>query len=215
MEKFKNIINNNAPYFRAAIIAEFIFIFVFTVFFANCIVPTGSMEPTIKAPSRVIANRLSYNNETPKRFDPIVFKFPDHERVNYCKRIIGLPGEVVEIKDGKTYINDEAINEPFIKNTFTGSYGPFYVPKAGDVITYNKDTDTAYYGEYNIGTKDFVNMYCSEENGVITVAKDCYFLMGDNRDSSADARFWKNKYVTDDKIVGKIIWNLSKCETVK
>ena len=66
----------------------------------NSSVPTGSMIPTISEHSRVIANRLSYLTESPERGDIVIFKFPDDESVYYVKRVIGLPGETVTIRDG-------------------------------------------------------------------------------------------------------------------
>ncbi|MGB8454285.1 MAG: signal peptidase I [Anaerocolumna sp.] len=96
----------------------------------NAQVPSGSMENTVMTNDRVFALRLSYLFEDPKRGDIIVFPFPDDESVNYLKRIIGLPGETVEIKDGKVYINNskEPLEEDYLKETPIGSYGPYKVP---------------------------------------------------------------------------------------
>ena len=82
----------------------------------NATVPTGSMRETIKIESRIVANRLSYKFSDPKRFDVIVFKNPDDERQYYVKRIIGLPGEKLEIRSGKVYINgsEEPLDDSFV-----------------------------------------------------------------------------------------------------
>jgi signal peptidase I len=96
----------------------------------NAQVPTGSMENTVMTKDRVFANRLSYLFSNPQRGDIVVFPFPDDESVNYLKRIIGLPGDTVEIKDGKVYINNskESLKEDYLKEKPTGSYGPYKVP---------------------------------------------------------------------------------------
>lgn len=99
------------------------------ILIVNAKVPTGSMETTIMTGDRVIANRLAYIGNTPERFDVVVFKFPDDESQYFVKRIIGLPGEVVEIKAGQVYINNSPLDDsPYIRELADGDYGPFVVP---------------------------------------------------------------------------------------
>jgi len=81
----------------------------------NAYIPTGSMENTIMPGDRVFASRVHYLFTEPKRGDIIVFKNPDNEKENYVKRVIGLPGETVKIKDGEVYINDVKLEESYIK----------------------------------------------------------------------------------------------------
>lgn len=96
----------------------------------NSHVPSGSMEKTIMTGDDLFVNRLPYLFSDPKRFDIVVFKYPDNEKLLYIKRVIGLPGEKVEIKDGKVYINDasEPLKEDFVNGEPLGDYGPYYVP---------------------------------------------------------------------------------------
>lgn len=146
------------------IILAFVLAFLMNKFvYANAEVPTGSMIPVVQPNDRLIVNRLAYLFEEPKRGDIVMFAFPDDEKDNYLKRIIGLPGEKVEIKNGLVYINDseKPLNEPYINDPPNGNYGPYNVPEG------------------------------------------CYFMLGDNRDESKDARFWNNTYVKKEKIVGK------------
>jgi signal peptidase I len=128
-------------------------------------VPTGSMENTVMTGDRIIAFRLSYLFDEPKRGDIIVFPFPDDETTNYLKRIIGLPGETIEIIDGKIYIdgNDNPLDESYLKDEPEGTFGPYEVPD------------------------------------------DCYFMLGDNRNSSEDSRYWEHPFVEKDKIIGKAV----------
>jgi len=146
------------------IILAFVLAFLMNKFvYANAEVPTGSMIPVVQPNDRLIVNRLAYLFEEPKRGDIVMFAFPDDEKDNYLKRIIGLPGEKVEIKNGLVYINDseKPLDEPYINDPPNGNYGPYNVPEG------------------------------------------CYFMLGDNRDESKDARFWNNTYVKKEKIVGK------------
>ena len=98
---------------------------------ANSRVPSGSMENTIMTKSRVIGSRLSYLTDDPERGDIVIFHYPDDESVYYVKRVIGLPGETVEIVDGKVYINgsDTPLEEPYLPEPMEGSYGPYTVPE--------------------------------------------------------------------------------------
>lgn len=146
----------------AAIITAFI-ISNFIIVHAN--VPTGSMLYTIPEHSRIIASRLSYMFSDPKRFDVVVFKYPDNESVLYVKRIIGLPGEKLEIIDGKVYINgsNEPLDDSFVKEPPLDSFGPYEIPEGH------------------------------------------YFMLGDNRNNSEDSRRWNNKYLSKEKIIGKLI----------
>ena len=63
---------------------------------------------------RLIGFRLSYLFSSPERGDIIIFKYPDDESINYVKRVIGLPGDIVQIIHGKVYVNDEELDEPYI-----------------------------------------------------------------------------------------------------
>lgn len=136
----------------------------------NATVPTGSMENTIMPGDRIIALRLTYYVSSPERGDIVVFRYPDDESVLYVKRVIGLPGETVEIKDGEVYINnsDTPLDDSFVKEQPVGDFGPYEVPEG------------------------------------------CYFMMGDNRNNSQDSRYWVNKYVEEDKILGKVYFKYYK-----
>lgn len=129
----------------------------------NANIPSGSMENTIMTNDKLIALRTAYWFHDPERGDIIIFEYPDDEQEWYIKRVIALPGETIEIKDGKVYINgsDTPLNEPYLKEEPVGDFGPYTVPE------------------------------------------DSYFVMGDNRNNSNDARDWYTHYVTRDEILGK------------
>lgn len=106
-----------------------VYIVVTNTLIANAMVPTGSMENTIMPGSRIIINRLAYLTDEPQRGDVISFWYPDNEEENYLKRIIGLPGETVEGKDGKIYIDGEELEETYIKEVSYQDFGPYLVPE--------------------------------------------------------------------------------------
>lgn len=165
-------------------IFSWIKIFIIAVVIAfvvnNCIimnanVPSGSMMNTILKGDRMIGLRTAYWFSDPDRGDIAIFENPDYkengslaEDKYYVKRVIGLPGDKVVIKNAKIYINDseKPLNESYLPEEW------LYVNGEDEVLEYK-------------------------------VPKDCYFMLGDNRNNSNDARFWTNTYVKRDKILAK------------
>lgn len=138
--------------------------------FTRCVVvnaktPTTSMENTIMPGDRYLGLRLSYMFDKPQRQDIVIFEFPDDENQTFVKRIIGIPGDKVEIKNYQVYVNGESLDEPYLKEPMT-----------------------------------------LDQNMIFIVPDDSYFMMGDNRNISNDARYWTNTYVKRDKILGKAIF---------
>ncbi len=128
------------------------------------VTPTGSMENTIMTQQKVLVLRPAYLFSNPKRGDIVVFPFPDNESEDRLKRIIGLPEEIIEGKDGLVYIDGEPLEESYVKEALDHDFGPFTIPEGK------------------------------------------YFMMGDNRNSSIDARDWENKFVSKNKIKGKVVF---------
>jgi len=94
------------------------------------VIPSGSMLPTIQLNDRVMVNKFIYDFQTPERFEVIVFEPPaetgHHE--DFIKRVVGLPGETVEVKNGKVFINEEALTENFVNEVPNYTFGPVVVP---------------------------------------------------------------------------------------
>ena len=114
------------------------FLIIFLVVFAlnklvyiNAVIPSESMQTTIMKGDRIIGSRLAYKSKDPQRFDIVIFKYPDDPSQLFVKRVIGLPGETVNIVDGKVYINDseEPLDDSFCPETPEGSFGPYTVPE--------------------------------------------------------------------------------------
>ena len=107
---------------------------IFSLFINFCIivnatVPTSSMETTIMTGDRVIGSRLSYTYGQPERGDILIFKNPDDESVLFIKRLIGMPGETLEVREGKVYIDGDALDEPYLNVVTEGTFGPYEVPE--------------------------------------------------------------------------------------
>lgn len=94
----------------AVILAILIKVFLFQPFY----IPSGSMEPTLVKGDRIIVNKLTYHISEPKRGDIIVFKYPLNPKRDFIKRVIGLPGETLEIRDSKVFINGRVIEQPYL-----------------------------------------------------------------------------------------------------
>lgn len=125
----------------------------------NSVIVSDSMCDQIKKGDRLIANRLSYLLSNPKRGDIIVFKFPDNESEDYIKRIIGLPGDTIEIKSGVLYINGQKYQERYIKETMVGDFGPYNVPEdhyfvLGD--NRNVSLDSRYWHNKYVSKKEIL-----------------------------------------------------------
>ncbi|ASM69260.1 signal peptidase I [Blautia hansenii DSM 20583] len=118
-------------YIKMIIFVVVVVLIVNNFLLINARVPSESMEKTIMTGDRFFGNRLAYLFDDPERFDIVVFKYPDDESQLFVKRVIGLPGETVEIKDGKVYINgsETSLDDSFTPETPTGDYGPYVVPE--------------------------------------------------------------------------------------
>lgn len=211
-KKKKSKLRETIDFFIPIVIAAVIAVLLKSFVIANAVVPTGSMIPTINEKDRIIASRLAYKSDSPERYDIIMFSYPDNENTKFVKRILGLPGEIVTVVNGKVHITKSNGKEFEAEDSFvnpdetpSGSSGPFYIPEKGEEII----TDGSYcYAENGIkvGTTSFLSKYCEEKNGAYFVSENLYFAIGDNINHSMDSRAWTNKYVAEDKILGKVIF---------
>lgn len=98
--------------------------------FLNCIIPSKSMEPTLNVDDRLLGSRIAYKKVSPIRNDIIVFKHKSESKKLFIKRIIGLPGETIEIKNNAIYINNEKLESYgySILEDMKGNYGPYLIP---------------------------------------------------------------------------------------
>ncbi|MBR3402565.1 MAG: signal peptidase I [Parasporobacterium sp.] len=124
-------------------------LFINFVIIINSVVPSGSMESTIMTNSRMMGLRASYWFSDPQQGDIIVFKYPDDPSENFVKRVIGTPGDTVEIIGGVTYVNGEVLDEPYLNETPRNKdFGPYIVPEESYFVmgdNRNNSHDSRYW----------------------------------------------------------------------
>lgn len=117
-------------------------------------IPSSSMEPTLEINDRLIIEKISYRFRTPRRGDVVVFSPTDKLREQnfkdaFIKRVIGLPGETVEVRGGTVYVNGEALREKYIEEAPDYKYGPVEVPRDRYLVlgdNRNNSYDSHYWG---------------------------------------------------------------------
>ena len=161
-------------YFESIVIAVILALFVRTWVVQAFKIPTGSMENNLLIGDHLLVNKFIFG-PTPlaigravlpvraiRRGDIIVFKYPDEPDRDFIKRVIGLPGETVELRNKKVYVDGKPLDEPYVH---------FLTPPSSE------DQEVTSY--------DVRENYAPR-----TVPADHYFVMGDNRDNSQDSRYW-------------------------
>ena len=124
----------------------------------------SSMETTLSDGDQLIVDKISYRFRDPSRYDIVVFPYKYEKNTYYIKRIIGLPGETVEMRDNQLYINGVRLDEAYLREAMDSEDYHFEVPDG------------------------------------------CYLMLGDNRNYSADARYWPDPYVPEKKILAKVLF---------
>jgi len=205
----KKIIDNIKTLFYALIIALFIRSFFFQPFY----IPSSSMEPNLLIGDRLFVSKYSYGysrhsfpfspkiftgrilEKSPKRGDVIVFKTPVDNRTDYIKRLIGLPGDKIQIINKDLYLNDIKIKKRKVETSLNITCGDKILQ--ADVYEETLPSGKKYLAAYRkegtmINTDEFI------------VPKKNYFFLGDNRDCSSDSRFLSSVgYVNFNNLVGK------------
>jgi len=157
--------------------------------------PTGSMETTILRGEHILAvkwaygwrepalGRVIFGARRPQRGELVVFRYPEDRSRSFLKRLIGLPGEAVQIRDKRVLIDGTPLDEP---------YARFLEPPRR-----RDDPEYGLHGERG------------DNWGPMTVPPDAYFVLGDNRDNSRDSRYWG--FVEHDDLLGRAVvvyWSL-------
>ncbi len=122
-------------YAEALIVAILLALFIRTFVVQAFVIPSGSMLPTLQIGDYVLVNKFIYRFRPIRRDDIIVFKYPKNEAEDYIKRVIGLPGETLEIRGTQVFINGSLLNEPYAVHGSTpfgavtrNSFGPIHIP---------------------------------------------------------------------------------------
>lgn len=148
----ENAKNNEWVEWLQSIVTALLLAFLLRLFVFDVVLVEGSsMHPTLESGDRLIVLKLGYRFKHPEHGDIVVFKNPDDPHVNYIKRVIGVEGDTVEIKDGKVYVNGTALVEPYIAETTLGEYPRTVVPEGtifvmGDNRNFSRDSRNSHVG---------------------------------------------------------------------
>jgi len=174
-------------YFESIVIAVILALFIRTFVVQAFKIPTGSMENNLLVGDHLLVNKFVFGPaptglerallpvDDIARGDVIVFKYPEEPERDFIKRVIGLPGETVELRRKQVYIDGQPIEEPYVHFLVPPS------PEGQEVAPYD----------------------VRESYGPVTVPADHYFVMGDNRDNSQDSRWWG--FLPRDYVKGKAL----------
>jgi signal peptidase I len=176
-------------YFESIVIAVILALFIRTFVVQAFKIPTGSMENNLLIGDHLLVNKFVFGPaktsleravlpvDTIKRGEVIVFKYPVEPDRDFIKRVIGLPGETVEVKEKKVYVNGKMLDEPYV-----------------------------HFLQEPVSNSEFhevTSFDVRERYGPVTVPSNQYFVMGDNRDNSQDSRYWG--FLPRDYVKGKAL----------
>lgn len=140
----KSLFYSSWDILKTVIVSTAIVIIITQVFIVNAIVPTSSMVPTLPVGGYMLCLRTDYWFNSPKRGDIVVFRRDNGEKTIFTKRIVGEPGDTVEIKSGITYINGQKYDEPWLAETPDDEdYGPYEIPE-GDYFCMGDNRNNSY-----------------------------------------------------------------------
>jgi signal peptidase I len=150
---------NMRPRKAKSVVREYVEAFVFAIVLALVMrqfvvqafkIPSSSMETTLLVGDHILVNKFLYYFVHPQRLDIIVFQYPWEEDRDFIKRVIGLPGDHVSLRDRQVYVNDRPLDEPYahyMANARQDTFGPVVVPKKGDRIEIRSDKRLYLNGE--------------------------------------------------------------------
>jgi signal peptidase I len=201
----KNIANSVRDFVHEWALNILLLLFATTTLAQPFIVPTPSMDTTVRVGDHLIVDKLAYSPSDglskhllpyaePKRGDIIVFRYPIDIKENFVKRCMGVPGDHIRIVDKTVYLNGHALVEPYIQHVSSG------------IEPYRDNFPGEPFGPVFERAKQMLQEHVV--NGELVVPEGNYFAMGDNRDNSSDSRYWG--FVPRENIVGKplvIFWS--------
>ncbi|MBB3963805.1 MULTISPECIES: signal peptidase I [Rhizobium] len=183
-----------------------------TVLFQPFTIPSGSMMPTLLVGDYIFVNKFAYGYSKyslpfspnlfsgrifasePKRGDVVVFRFPPNPEVDYIKRLVGLPGDRIQVTDGVLFVNGKAV--PKVQD---GTFNSDYAQDPGqDVPVFRETLDNGV----TYDTLDQSPVSRGDNTREFIVPEGSYFMMGDNRDNSLDSRFDVG-FVPAENLVGR------------
>ncbi len=201
----RNFVDSSRDFVIEWTVNILILLFGTTTLVQAFIVPTPSMDTTVRVGDHLLVDKLSYAPPgviskyllpytEPKRGDIIVFRYPMDIQQNYVKRVIGVPGDHIRVVDKVVYLNGKALVEPYAQHVFPG------------IEPYRDNFPSEPSGPVVDRARQMLAQHV--ESGELVVPVGSYFAMGDNRDNSLDSRYWG--FVPRENIIGKplvIFWS--------
>ena len=199
---------------KTVVYALLIALVIRTVLFQPYTIPSASEEPNLYQGDYIIVSKWTYGYSRhsilfspplfsgrlfftqPKRGDIIVFKLPRDGKTDYIKRLVGLPGDRVQVKKGVLYINDRPLAEHVDHTILTNDRGGGVVEETAIIQTETNPEGRQYLTQVHGPDEPAAN------TAVYTVPDHCYFMMGDNRGNSLDSRFDPGLAPEDPKLGG-------------
>jgi signal peptidase I len=180
MDTFKKSVARE--YFESLVIAVVLALFIRTFVVQAFKIPTGSMEQNLLIGDHLLVNKFVFGPTLGRlektllpmtdirRLDVIVFKYPEDPERDFIKRVIGLPGDTIELRNKRVYVNGQRLDEPYVYYLEDPPPLPEEMSLSNDLAGVSNDPRVQY--------------------GPVTVPPGHYFAMGDNRDNSQDSRYW-------------------------
>ena len=204
-------------WFRSVLMALVLFFLVRSFFVEAFKIPTGSMEGTLLVGDFLLVNKLVYGAEvpftkvklpamrTPHRGDVIVFQWPVDRTKNFVKRIVGMPGDTLEMRAGDLVRNGEVLKEKYVSHTSPGSdvSDDEFNWQLAYLLNPSRPVKDAPRNPIGVSMLEASPGYHPSRNnwGPLVVPKGNYFVLGDNRDNSLDSRYWG--FVADSLVRGR------------
>lgn len=154
-------------------------------------IPSESMVPNLLVGDRLVADGWAYWGKDPTRGDIVVFDYPRDTSIKYVKRMVGLPGETVEMRSGEIYINGKRMEQRRIGETTVGKEGWSRV----EFLETLGEKEHTMYRTQPAAPGDFPP---------IVIPENKFFVMGDNRDRSSDSRVWG--FVDRENLIGRMAY---------
>jgi signal peptidase I len=184
--------------FQSLVTIIIIALFIITFTVQPYRIPTESMEPTLLVGDFLLVNKqvsvgrgagILAPASTIRRGDLIIFHYPVDPKLDLVKRVVGLPGDHLRLRDGHVYIDGLPLREPYA----------IFRPSGRD--SFRDDFPRMQSADPGVDSRWWIRMHTLVDHGELTVPRDSFFVLGDNRNDSEDSRYWG--FVPRASIVGK------------
>lgn len=203
--------NEAPPYrwsdlFESVLIALLLALFIRTFFISAYKIPTSAMAPTLRSGDFVLANKVPFGfkipftqirwgGRAPERGELIIFHYPNKPNVSYLKRVVGISGDHIEIKNKQVFVNESLLGQTAENPDLVKG-----IPGADYLKVFSEDNGISKYLVMYSDAADAQNL------GPFVVPPNEIFVIGDNRDASDDSRYWGTVPISNVEARAEFIW---------